>query len=151
MSAQPEYRLTEAKYLQLEREGEAKHEYYDGHIIALAGASRRHVLITSTTSFLLYGQLRHRNCELYQSDMRIKAETLRFFAYPDLAVVCGEGRFNDEHSDTLLNPGVIIEVLSPSIERYDRGIKFQNYRLLPSLQDYVMISQNQPRIERFTR
>lgn len=145
MSAQPHEYWTEAEYLALERESDIRHEYLDGQIIAMSGASRAHNLITSSAHVLLYTQLQ--GCELYQSDMRVKIH--RAYTYPDLVVVCGEPRFTD--GDTLLNPTLIIETLSPSTEMYDRGKKFQYYRQIAALQVYVLIAQDQARVERFTR
>lgn len=154
MSALPEERptpMTEAEYLEFERSSELKHEFLDGEIYAMSGASRAHNLICMTASFLLYSQLRGRPCETYQSDMRVKVPATGLYTYPDVTVVCGQVELADEAFDTLLNPTIIIEVLSPSTERYDRGRKFQHYRKLPSLQEYVLIAQDAPRIEHYRR
>ncbi|PJF39205.1 MAG: hypothetical protein CUN54_09220 [Phototrophicales bacterium] len=151
MSALPQEQWTEQAYLEFEREAEIRHEFLDGQVIAMTGASRAHNLIASTTNFLLYSQLRNRPCEVYQSDMRVKVAASGLYTYPDIAVVCDKPQFLDDAVDTLLNPTLIIEVLSPSTESYDRGKKFQHYRQLDSLQDYVLIAQDQPRIECFAR
>jgi Uma2 family endonuclease len=143
--------MTEAEYLEFERASELKHEFIDGEVLAMTGASRAHNLICTTTSFLLYSQLRGRSCEIYSADMRVKVETTGLYTYPDISVVCGDPQFADDEFDTLLNPTVLIEVLSPSTERYDRGRKFQHYRELPSLREYALIAQDSPRIERYLR
>jgi Uma2 family endonuclease len=151
MSALPHHTWTESEYLSYERESDLRHEFIDGHVLAMSGASREHNLITSSTHFSLYGQLRGKGCELYQGDMRVHVPSTHAYAYPDLVVVCGEPKFTDADVDTLLNPTLIIEVLSPSTESYDRGKKFQNFWQIESLKEYVLIASDQPRIESFTR
>ncbi len=143
--------MTEAEYRAFERASEFKHEYLDGEIVAMTGVSRNHNLITSAVIALLYNQLRGRPCEIYPSDMKVYAPATHSYTYPDITVVCGEAQFDDDHRDILLNPTVVIEVLSPSTEAFDRSQKFQNYWQIPSLQAYILIAQDQPRIERFTR
>lgn len=144
---------TEAEYLALEQASrEIKHEYLDGHIYAMTGASDRHNAITGSTYYALYGQTRKRPCRVYSESMRVRVSATGAYAYTDIAVVCGEPRFAEGiQPDTLLNPQVIIEVLSKSTEHYDRGEKFQHYRQLESLQEYVLIAQNNPYIEHFRR
>ncbi|RMF81332.1 MAG: Uma2 family endonuclease [Chloroflexi bacterium] len=151
MSALPREQWTEEAYLEFERRSEGKHEYLAGHVIAMTGASNAHNLIAGSTYYSLYGQLRNRLCNIYMSDMRVRVSATGLYTYPDIAVVCGEAQFADEHVDTLLNPTLIIEVLSPSTEQYDRGKKFQHYRQLESLQSYVLIAQDEARIEHFSR
>jgi Uma2 family endonuclease len=141
--------MTEAEYLVFERTSDVKHEFFAGEVFAMTGASEAHNLICANMITTLKNQLRGRPCKVYPSDMRVKIEAARLYTYPDISVVCGEAQFADEMLDTLVNPMVIIEVLSPSTERYDRGKKFQQYRDLPSLQEYVLITQDGPRIERF--
>ena len=143
--------MSEAEYLAFERASEIKHEYIEGEIYAMAGASREHNLICTSVSFILYGQLRGKKCEIYPSDMRVKIQAAGRYTYPDISIVCGEPEFADGKFDTLLNPVVLIEVLSDSTEAYDRGDKFQHYRQIASLQHYLLISQNQARIESYTR
>jgi Uma2 family endonuclease len=143
--------MTEAEYLEFERQSELKHEFLGGEIFAMTGASRAHNLISVSTSVTLYNQLRSRDCEVYPGDMRVKIQATGLYTYPDISVICGSPELNDDRLDTLLNPTVIIEVLSPSTERYDRGRKFQHYRELKSLQEYVLIAQDSPRIERYLR
>jgi Uma2 family endonuclease len=142
---------TPEQYLALERKAEVKSEYINGWIYAMAGASREHNLISANILAELHVQLRSRPCETYSSDMRVKVSATRLYTYPDVVVVCGEPRFEDEHVDTLLNPTVLIEVLSPSTEAYDRGDKFAHYRRLESLQEYVLIAQERMRVEHYAR
>ena len=151
MSALPEIRMTEAEYLAFERASETKHEFLDGEVFAMSGASEAHNLISINTAATLHTRLRGRSCKVYPSDMRIKTPG-GLYTYPDLSVVCGgDARFSENEFDTLLNPTVLIEILSPSTERYDRGRKFQAYRELDSLQEYVLIAQDSPHIERYLR
>jgi Uma2 family endonuclease len=130
MAAQPTPSITVEEYLAGERTSEIKHEYYRGAVFAQAGGSSRHNLATVNVAGSLHGQLRKRECRVYSSDMRIKITQTGLYTYPDVTVVCGKAQFEDEHEDTLLNPTVIVEVLSPSTESYDRGKKFQHYRTL---------------------
>jgi Uma2 family endonuclease len=149
--ALPEKFMTPEAYLEFERASEIKHEYFGGEVFAMTGASRNHNRIVISTLASLHGQLRKRPCEVFPSDMRVKTRSSILYTYPDISVVCGTPQFEDAVLDTLLNPIVIIEVLSPSTERYDRGRKFQHYRTLPSLQEYVLIAQDSYRIEHFAR
>ncbi|MBI3909876.1 MAG: Uma2 family endonuclease [Armatimonadetes bacterium] len=151
MSAPARQRLTEQEYLAIERAAEWKSEFYDGEMFAMAGATREHNLITLNVAADLLRQLKGRPCEAYASDMRVKVEATGLYTYPDVVAVCGERRFADERQDTLLNPTLIIEVLFPSTEAYDRGEKFAHYRRLASLREYVLIAQDRPRVERFVR
>lgn len=151
MTAQPAPHLTPAEYLALERAGEERHEYLAGKIYAMAGGSKRHNRIAGSAYAALYAQLRQRDCVVYPSDMRVKSARTGLYTYPDITIVCGDEEFEDDKEDTLLNPTVIIEVLSPSTEQYDRGRKFQHYRAIPSLREYVLISQDEYRVERFAR
>ena len=144
-------RMTEAEYLVFERQQESKHEFIDGSIIAMTGASRAHNLICVNLITALHAQLRGHDCELYPADMRVKVQSTGLYTYPDINVVCETPNFTDDHLDTLVNPTVLIGVLSPSTERYDRGKKFQNFREIPSLQEYLLVSQDDARIERFLR
>lgn len=142
-------RMTEEEYLAFERGNELKHEYLHGEIFAMTGASENHNLICSYTTSALILALRGKPCRAYQSDMRVKAG--RLYTYPDILVVCGQSQKADDKLDTLLNPVVVIEVLSPSTESYDRGKKFQHYREIESLREYVLISQDGPRVEHYLR
>jgi len=142
---------TVEKYLAMERASETKHEYVNGQIVAMAGATRKHNVIGTNISISLGTQLRRRPCELYSNDMRVQVREDGIYSYPDAVIVCGEPRFADKQFDTLLNPTVIIEVVSTSTEGYDRGEKFQQYRALDSLQQYVLVSQSRRLIDCLTR
>ena len=143
--------LTPEEYLAKERKALTKSEYRDGRIQALPGASREHNLIAVNVTGEFYIQLRTRSCEIYPSDMRVKVSAAGLYTYPDVIVVCDEPRFDDTHFDTLLNPTVLIEVLSPSTAAYDRGEKFASYQKLDSLCEYVLISQNSVCVEHYLR
>lgn len=143
--------LTPAEYLALERKATTKSEYFDGQIYAMSGASRAHNLIVANLLSALHTQLSKRDCEVYANDMRVKVDVTGLYTYPDVLVVCDEPRFEDASLDTLLNPNVLVEVLSPSTEAYDRGEKFSHYRHLESLQEYVLVAQNCIRVEHYLR
>jgi len=142
---------TPAEYLALDRAAAYKSELIDGHIYAMTGATREHNLISLNIAAELRSQLKGRPCETYNNDMRIKGATARKYHYPDVVVACGKAELEDEHGDTLLNPAVLIEVLSASTEAYDRGGKFADYRRIPTLREYLLVAQDQPRIERYVR
>ncbi len=150
-SAAVKSRFTPEQYLALERKAAFKSEYFDGCIRAMAGASRAHNLIALNLGSEIRSQLRDRPCETYVSDMRVRTGPSGLYTYPDVVVVCGEPRFEDDELDTLLNPTVIVEVLSPSTEAADRGRKFASYRRLASLQEYVLVAQDRACVERYTR
>ena len=151
MSRPAEQFITAADYLALERQAETKSEYLNGHIYAMSGASRSHNRITFNLARRIGNQLAGSRCEGYVNDMRVKVSPTGLYTYPDVIVVCGEPRFEDADVDTLLNPKIIIEVLSDTTEAYDRGDKFAHYRALESLTDYLLVAQNEPRIEHFAR
>jgi Uma2 family endonuclease len=142
--------MTPQEYLRFERASEIKHEFYNGEVFAMTGASRNHNLISHAVGRHLGNQLAGRACDVYQSDMRVFIPATGLYTYPDVTVVCGTAQFEDKEFDTLLNPTVIIEVLSPSTEKYDRGKKFEHYRSIPSLREYVLIAQDEARIQRFS-
>lgn len=147
--AQPRY--TPEHYLALERRAKHRSEYINGSILAMAGASRQHNLIAGNVFGELRAQLRGRPCEAYINDMRVKISATGLYTYPDVAALCGEPDFEDVHVDTLLNPSVIVEVLSESPEAYDRGEKFAHYRRLESLREYILIAQDKVRVEHYVR
>ena len=151
MSSVPTKRYTPQEYLELERKAETKSEYYRGEIFAMSGASRVHNLLAGNLFALIWSQLRGRPCVVFSSDMRVKVDWSGLYTYPDLSALCGEPEFDDEQLDTLLNPNLLIEVLSPSTEDYDRGGKFELYRQIPSLQDYVVVAQDRVFVEHHTR
>ena len=144
-------RYTAEEYLTLERSASIRSEFHDGQIFAMTGASRAHNLMTVNIGRELSLQLKNRPCEAYISDMRVKAANARSYHYPDIAVVCGKPEFEDAFVDTLLNPTLLVEILSPSTEAYDRGGKFAHYRKIASLQEYLLVMQDQPSIERYLR
>lgn len=148
---QPQVGLSPEEYLARERRAEIKSEYHDGEVFAMSGASRAHNLIVTNFVRELSLRLRDRDCEVYPSDMRVKVDPTGLYTYPDVIVVCGEPAFEDEHVDTLLNPTLLIEVLSESTEAYDRGKKFEHYRKLETLQGVVLVTQDEAHAERFTR
>ncbi|MGB0386737.1 MAG: Uma2 family endonuclease [Ardenticatenaceae bacterium] len=144
-------RLTPEEYLAMEREAAYKSEYWDGKMLAMAGASRSHNQIVSNLVVELGIQLRTRSCSVYANDMRVRAPETITYTYPDVVVTCGEESFADESFDVLLNPIVIIEVLSKSTEAYDRGQKFQNYQQIPSLAAYLLVSQERYHVEMYVK
>ena len=151
MSTAPIRRLTPQEYLAIERTAEFKSEFFGGEMFAMAGATREHIVISGNVHSDLHHQLRDRNCEVYQSDMRVRVSHTGLYTYPDVSVVCGKPQFEDANVDTLLNPKVIVEVLSDSTEGYDRGKKFQHYRNISSLTEYMLIAQDSPHVEVHTR
>ena len=142
--------FTPEEYITQERKALHKSEYLSGQIFARSGASRAHSLITGNISNTLYNQLVASDCEVHSSDMRVQPSPIAYF-YPDVVVACGEPRFEDDVFDTLLNPIVIVEVLSPSTAAYGRGEKFSHYRQLTSLQDYILVSQHRFCVEHYWR
>ncbi len=147
MSAVPKTKLTEAEYLAKERKAEFKSEFYRGEMFAMSGASREHILIAGNLVGELRTQFKGRCCEVYSNDMRVKVSATGLYTYPDVVIVCGEPEFLDAEVDTLLNPTVLIEVLSPSTESYDRGAKAEQYRRIPSLREHVLITQDRPHVD----
>lgn len=150
MSTSAVKRYTVEEYLALERASETKHEYFDGEIFDMAGASRAHNRIAANLVQQLSNALDDSPCEVYPSDMRVKLPT-GLYTYPDVSIVCSEPQFEGDRQDVLLNPMVIVEVLSPSTEAYDRGRKFRNYQTIESLREYVLVSQDRMQVEHFAR
>lgn len=142
---------TPEEYLALEREAETKSEYFQGEIFAMPGAGLRHNLIIANLIYRVRLKLEGKPCYVFPSDIRVKVQKNGLYTYPDVTVTCAEPKLEDDRKDTLLNPTVIIEVLSESTEKYDRGKKFRLYRDLESLQEYVLVSQEQQRVEKFFR
>lgn len=160
MSAVPKRKLTEAEYLAIERAAEFKSEFWNGEMypmqgpggpLGMAGAKFAHNAIKDNLVFELTGRLKGTPCRTLSSDMRVKVSATGLQTYPDILIVCGQPEFADGSKDCLTNPVVIIEILSPSTERYDRGMKFRHYQKLPSLKEYVLISQDESVCERFVR
>ena len=148
--------LTPEEYITLERKAlpdaeTVRSEYLNGEIIAMSGASFAHNLITMNISAQLHARLRSSGCVVFANEMRVSIPSVKSYFYPDVGVVCEEPRFEDDVFDTLLNPIVIVEVLSPSTEAYDRGDKFAHYRQLQSLQEYILVSQDKVRVDHYVR
>ena len=151
MSALPQKKLSPQDYLAIERAAEFKSEFFDGEMFAMAGTSKEHSTITVNLTGEFHTALRGKVCQPFSSDLRVKVSANGLYTYPDLTIVCGPVDTEDEKADVLLNPTLIIEVLSPGTERYDRGKKFDLYRELDSLKEYVLVSQDQYRVEQFLR
>jgi Uma2 family endonuclease len=148
---EPSRRLTEAEYLALERAAEFKSEFYAGEMFAMSGGKPQHSLIAVNLARELSTRLKGGRCVAYNADLRMKVEATGLYTYPDLSVTCGPLRFAEGTDDTVVNPTVLVEVLSDSTEGYDRGTKFEHYRQIPTLQEYLLVSQKAPRIEQFIR
>jgi Uma2 family endonuclease len=143
--------LTEEEYLKIERAAEFRSEYYDGHMYAMSGGSLSHALIIANLTGELYAALKQKPCAVMNSDMRVRISPAKYYTYPDIVVVRGPPQVAGDQNDTLLNPTILIEVLSPSTEAHDRGFKFLRYRRLESLQEYALVWQAEPRVEIFRR
>lgn len=143
--------VTPQEYLERERRAETKSEYFNGEIYALAGASLRHTVIAANVIATFHAQFRGRPCTVHTGDLRVKVNPTGLYTYPDVVVVCGQPTFDDAQKDTLLNPTLIVEVLSESTEAYDRARKFDHYRKLESLTDYLLISQDLALVEHRVR
>ena len=151
MASLPKTYITPEEYLALDRKAEVKSEYYAGQIIAFAGASKKHNLIVANVLAGIHRQLIDRPCNVYPSDMRVRISKTGMYAYPDVVVTCGEEQFADDNSDILLNPIVLIEVLSESTANYDRGDKFEHYRRIESLREYILVFQELHRADQYVR
>jgi Uma2 family endonuclease len=152
MPAEPHrHHFSPEEYLAFERASHERHEYLNGEVLAMAGASAQHSLIVINLAREVSLQLKGRPCTAFANDLRVRVETGSLYAYPDLVAVCGEPRFADREHDTLLNPTLLIEVLSPSTEGYDRGTKAALYRRIDFLQEYLLIAQDRPHVEVFRR
>lgn len=151
MAALPQPRWTAEQYLELERASEIRHEFYRGEMFAMAGASLAHGMIVMNFGSELRSALRKSSCQVVSTDLRVQISKNESYTYPDIVIVCDPPAFHDDRSDTLLNPAVLIEVLSPSTEAYDRGLKSAQYRTVASLKEYVLVSQFEARVEVFRR
>lgn len=151
MASVPNYYVTPEEYLALERNAEFKSEYMDGVVYAFAGGSERHNLIVANIIITLGGQLRGRPCRVYPSDLRVRVPNSKRFFYPDVSVVCGKGLFADDQRDVVLNPTLIVEVSSETTEAFDRGKKFLSYQQISSLQEYLLVSQDEILVEGYAR
>jgi Uma2 family endonuclease len=151
MSAQAQPRLTPEQYLEAERAAKFRHEYFDGQMYAMSGGSFQHFQIIGNITAELHTSLKKRPWAVGSNDLRLRVSPDGLYTYPDVIVICGEPKFADDRCDTLLNPALIVEVLSPPTEAYDRGFKSAQYRTVESLQEYALVSQAEPRVEVFRR
>ena len=151
MSTASNLRISPEQYLEQERKATFKSEYFEGEVFAMPGASRRHVLIAKNVTVALDQRLRGQPCQIYGSDMRVRVSAAGLYTYPDVTVACGDEQFLDEETDTLLNPLLIVEVLSPTTKNYDRGDKFASYRTIPSFREYLTIAQDRVHVEHWQR
>jgi Uma2 family endonuclease len=152
MSLQPKPGYTFDDYLAAEREErEVRHELIRGKIFAMVGTTAMHSLIAANIIRDLGNQTKGRPCLIFSTDLRLRIEAADACTYPDVMALCGETQLHDDRRDVLLNPSLIIEVLSPSTEAYDRGGKFAIYRRLPSLREYLLVSQDKPATELYVR
>lgn len=151
MSSLPSYYLSPEEYLASERKAEFKSEYFDGVTYAMAGGTERHNLIAANLIITIGLQLRNRPCRVYPSDLKVRIPNSKRFFYPDVSVVCGDTQFADDERDIILNPILIIEVLSESTVAFDRGKKFLSYQQINSLQEYLLVSQDEFLLEGYVR
>lgn len=151
MTTRPDVRLTPEEYLRIERAAEWKSEYIDGEMFAMAGASLRHTVIVTNLAGELRNQLRAGPCTVSSADLRVATDRRRHYTYPDIVVICDPPQFVDEHRDTVTNPTLIAEVLSESTEKYDRGAKFERYRTVATLSEYLLVSQDRVHVELYHR
>jgi len=151
VSTQPQTFLTPEQYLEIERKAEFRSEYYRGEMFAMSGASVVHNRLVLRVLRELANQLRNGPCEPFPSDMRVFVPATSLYTYPDAVVVCGEPRLADAHLDTLLNPSLLVEVLSPSTEAYDRGRKFEHYQSIESLREYLLVASDRIHADLYTR
>lgn len=143
--------LSPEEYLAAEREAETRNEYVDGEVCPMTGASVDHSQIAINLGHELMKQLQARPCRVLLIDLKVRLPDSRKFFYPDVTVVCGELQFHDNRRDVILNPLLIIEVLSPSTEAFDRGEKFQAYQTIESLREYLLVAQDKPAVEQYVR
>lgn len=151
MTLQTQPRYTFEDYLAAERQAEVRHEYVDGQVFGMVGASENHNIIVANLTALLVTQMKGRPCRVYANDMKVRIDMEDACKYPDITALCGDREFFDERRDVLLNPSLVIEVLSESTEAYDRGEKFALYRRLPGLREYVLVSQERCRLELYVK
>ncbi len=151
MSTAPASFISPDEYLERERHASDKSEYLRGEIFAMSGASRRHVRLEKNVLVALDRLLQGKRCETYGSNMRVRVSPVGLYTYPDVTVTCGEEQFLDAEVDTLLNPVVLVEVLSKSTSSYDRGEKFESYRSIPSFQEYLTVAQDRVQVEHWER
>ncbi len=151
MSAALQSKLSASEYLEMERRADFKSEFFNGQIVARARCSIEHNAIKDNLVMELLSRLKGGPCRTYSSDQRVLVEATGLYTYPDIIVLCGQGTYDPLDRDTLTNPTAIIEVLSPSTERYDRGAKFRNYQQIPSMVEYVLVAQDEAVCDRYVR
>ncbi|HWF10304.1 MAG TPA: Uma2 family endonuclease [Bryobacteraceae bacterium] len=151
MSAHPIPQLSPERYLEIERGNDFRSEYYDGQMHAMSGGTVAHSMLITAMGSVLRSALRNGPCRVAVSDLLVRVSAGGPFVYPDVSVTCGEMKLADDRRDVLLNPTAIVEILSKSTEAHDRGRKFSYYRQIESLQEYILVSQSEPRIETFLR
>jgi len=152
MALQPKPELSFEEWLEGERASlEGRSEYVGGEVVAMTGASAEHNVIVTNLIGELHSQMKGRPCQVYANDMKVRIESADAAKYPDLVALCGEPVFQDGRRDVLLNPGLIVEVLSDSTEAYDRGDKFALYRQIPSLTEYLLVSPHRAQVDLYTR
>ena len=153
MASLPNTFVSPQEYLRQEREAEYKSEYINGEVLAMSGAREAHVLIEGNLGYILNGALRNGSCRVYTSNLRVRVNPKGsyMYTYPDISVTCEKPRFEDDELDTLLNPLFLTEILSESTEKRDRGVKATLYRKVDSLKEYLLVSQDAPHVERYTR
>jgi len=150
MASQPSAPLTEEEYLSIEREALEKSEFHDGQMYAMAGGSPNHALLSIRIGALLDRQVPP-GCRTFSSDLRIKVARAGLFTYPDCTVICGDLQYDGDRKDVVLNPLLIVEVLSPSTEGYDRGKKFELYRTIASFREYLIVHQDRRHVEHYSK
>jgi Uma2 family endonuclease len=150
MASLPSTKLTEEQYLEMDRLAEIKSEFHDGQMFAMSGGTLNHSLLSASICALLHRQVPP-GCRAFNSDLRIKVPAVGLYTYPDAGVLCGEPQFFGDRRDVILNPFLIAEVLSPSTENYDRGKKFESYRTIASLQEYLIVHQDRRHVEHYSK
>ena len=149
MAANPERRYTLEEYLELERTSEERFEFWNGEVFCMSGVSEEHAEIETNLIVSLKSRLRARGCRIFPANMRVKVPTAPPYRYPDLSALCGEAKFEEIGGvDALVNPQLLVEVLSPSTENYDRVDKFTHYKSIPTLREYLLVEQRRPHVTR---
>lgn len=151
MTTQTVTHVTPDEYLAAERLSDYRSEYLDGDVYPMTGGSVSHILITGNLILELGTQLKARPCRVFPTDLKVRMPDSRKFFYPDVTVVCDNLKFHDDRRDIILNPTIIVEVLSPSTEAFDRGAKFRSYQTVESLKEYVLVAQDKPLVEQFVK
>src|SRR5262245_35744375 len=151
MSAAAKRKMTPQEYLAFERASETRHEFYQGEVFDMAGASYEHTRVKDNLARHLGNRFENGPCEILSTDLRVKVDATGLYTYPDIIVLCGKPEFEGGEFDILLNPTAIVEILSPTTEKYDRGKKFQHYKRIPSVHEYVLVAQDEMLIDRYVR